>query len=52
MDIQGFSFLADRLDRQVGFGRFNVQMGVEVVVGEERIESYSFRNLIICSEFG
>ncbi len=38
MGIQDFSFLAGKSGRRVGFGRFNVQMGVEAVVGEERAE--------------
>ncbi len=50
MDIQNFFFLADRLGRQIGFGRFNIQMGMEVVVGEERAEFCGFRNLIICAK--
>ncbi len=52
MDIQDFSFLIDRLDRQIGFDRFNIQIRMEAVIDKEKTESCSFRNLIIYGEFG
>ncbi len=50
MDIQDFFFLTDRSNKQIGFGRFNIQIEIEAIIDEERTEFYNFRNLIICDK--